>query len=389
MIKILSIFVLFSSSIFAQNFDEFLNKALQNSPYLKSVNLSIKQASLKGEVLSRYENPALELEYSYFKPDVIKQDNGYRVAISQPIRLWGVGNDKESFANSMQNRAKANYLLSKAQFTKSLSLLFSKYVQEKELYFLAKEELLISSRIYEISEQRYKAGTISKGEMLQAKVDLEMQEIRLYGVNLSYKEKYFKLLELAGYTQEIELNHNYNFSIVSKQSSRKNPDLDYINRAKEESLALAKLNSNKVEWMDFFGEYEKEPEQSIYRVGISVPLAIFNTKKEELQIAKLETNKTQFLAQKQQAKIRLLKTKLKQERSLLENLKVTSKKTLQTQEKLLEMFEDSYKIASVNLLELQNIKNGVIKTKESIIKTKFALDANAINTNYITGAYNE
>ena len=63
--------------------------------------------------------------------------------------------------------------------------------------------------------------------------------------------------------------------------------------------------------------------------------------------------------------------------------------TLKTQEKLLKMFEDSYKIANVNLLELQIIKNKTIKTEEFIIKIKSALNINTINTNYTTGTYND
>jgi cobalt-zinc-cadmium efflux system outer membrane protein len=53
------------------------------------------------------------------------------------------------------------------------------------------------------------------------------------------------------------------------------------------------------------------------------------------------------------------------------------------------MFEDAYKIANVNLLELQNIKNRVIQTKEALIKIQTAIDQNTITTNYIAGAYNE
>jgi len=81
--------------------------------------------------------------------------------------------------------------------------------------------------------------------------------------------------------------------------------------------------------------------------------------------------------------------KISQERILLQKLKTKSIETLKVQEKLLKMFEDGYKIASINLLELQNIKNQMIKTEESIIKIKSTLDVNTISINYITGAYNE
>jgi cobalt-zinc-cadmium efflux system outer membrane protein len=60
-----------------------------------------------------------------------------------------------------------------------------------------------------------------------------------------------------------------------------------------------------------------------------------------------------------------------------------------TQIELLNMFQDAYKIANINLLELQDIKNKVIETKQRLIKIQTALNQNAIISNYIQGSYNE
>ena len=390
MIKILSVIVFLSSNIFAQiDFDEFLNDALKNSPYLKSNALSIKQSTLKGRSLNIYKNPLLELEYSQFKPERGVDEDGYRVAISQPLRLWGVGSDKEKLAKSMELKLSASYTLSHAKLVKKISLLFAEYSKKQELYLLAKEELEISEKIYEISKERYKAGTIAKGMMLQAKVDFEMVDIYLDSLYLSLRENYFSLLEVAGYSNEIELNHRHIFKIKESMQSFKNPDLGYVDSLKNESIATSKLNSNKIEYVDLLAEFENEPDENIFRVGVSIPLAIFDTKKEQLQIAKLQTQKIKLQTKKQNDAINLKVLKLTQQRDMLKRLKIKNMKTLQSQKKLLEMFEEGYKIASINLLELQNTKNRVIKTKESLIKIKFALYFNAIITNYISGAYNE
>ncbi len=389
MIKILSVVVFLSSSMLALDFDEFLNNALKNSPYLKSHDLSIKQASLQGKILTRYENPSVELEYSQFDIDKISDKNGYRAAFSQPIRLWGIGSDREKLALSTEKKVQANYTLSHAQLTQDISLLFVEYAQKHELYTLAQEELDIASRIYEISQARFQAGTISQGVMLQAKVDYEMVDISLDSLKISFNERYFKLLEVAGYVNAVELNHNYVFSVKESAYLSSNPDLKLIDMSKKEALAREEVNSNSLEFIDLFGEYENELDQDIFRVGVSFPLTLFNTKKEETQVAKLEASKAEFYAKKESDKITLKTAKLNQERILLKKLKIKNETTLKTQEKLLKMFEDSYKIANVNLLELQNVKNRVIKTKESLIKIESALDANAIQTNYIAGAYNE
>ncbi|MDQ7069126.1 MAG: hypothetical protein Q9M40_14850 [Sulfurimonas sp.] len=53
------------------------------------------------------------------------------------------------------------------------------------------------------------------------------------------------------------------------------------------------------------------------------------------------------------------------------------------------MYEEGYKIANTSLLQLQDIKNKVIQTREQIIQTDTALNKNAIYTNYNQGNYNE
>ncbi len=394
MIKILSVFVLLSLEIFAQvnlsqkiNFNEFLDKALKNSSYLKSLNLNINQASQEGKILTRYKNPSLDLEYAQFTDAQGRDDSGYRVAVSQEINLWNVSNDKEEVSASKKEKAQAEYLLVYAQLRKDISVSFAKYSQEKALYILAKQELLIAQRIYAIAKERYKLGTISRGENLQAKVDFELANISLEVNQLSYREKYFKLLETAGYFYEIKLNHQHTFSLTSDLDS--NPNIALLEKNQELDIRMAKLNAHKVEAIALVAEFENEPEDDILRLGVSLPLAIFNTKDEELEIAKIKAQKNSFLIKRHSNKIAFEVLHLKQKRELLIELKHKSEATLVTQNELLLMFEDAYKIASINLLELQNIKNKLIGSKKYFIQNKFALDINAINLNYILGGYNE
>ena len=389
MIKILSAVVLISASLFAQNFDAFLDNALKNSPYLKSSNLSLSQAREQGSVMTRYKNPSLGLEYSAFKPDNSKDDNGYRAAITQPVRLWGVGSDTQAYADATLNKAASNYSLTYAEFTRDISMLYTEYANQRKKLELAGEELEIAKHIYDISKERNSAGTISRGVMLQAQVDYEMVEIKAQTLNITIQETYFKLLKFAGIAKEVELDFKHEFKLDSDASALNNPNINYLKSYKEEAKASSQIDSNKVKWVDLTAEFENEPNQNIMRVGASIPIAIFNTSYEEVQIAKLEADKTELLIENESAKISIENIKLQKQRALLKLLKSKNEETLKTQTRLLKMFEDGYKIASINLLELQNIKNRVIKTKESLIKIDTALNQNAITSNYIAGAYNE
>ena len=384
MVKIFSIIVLLTHYIYADiSFDEFLNNALKNSPYLKANAINITQASLNGDIVKRYENPSLGFQYTKSESDIDK--NEYAISVSQDINLWGVGKSNKNYADSLERKSTIEYKLSYAKFKQSISLLFVEYAKSCELYALAKDELKIASRIYNISKERYKAGTISNSVLLQAQVDYEMVEINLESLNLAMKRSYFNLLEFAGCNDEVELNHHHKFSILESKS---NPDLEYLNSLNDEALALSELNTHKIERVKLQAGFERVDKQNSFSVGVEIPLTLFNTKTEELELAKLESHKLKLLHKKESTRVKLKLSQLRDERSLFQKLILKNTTTLQTQERLLEMFEDGYKISNLNLLQLQSIKNMVIQTKKSIIKLKLALDINIINTNYIQGAYN-
>ena len=389
MIKILSALFLITASLFSQNFEQFLDSAIKNSPYLKASHLGVSQAKESGAAFTRYANPTLELELSNFRPDIGNAANGYRANYTQPIRLWGVGNAKDALSLAMNESASSLYVLKRANFTKDISLIFTNYVTQKKLLLLGAEELKIAKSIYNISQQRNNAGTISRGVLLQAQVDYEMVEVRIQALELTAQDAYYNLLKTAGISQEVELDFTHKFTLTREIKKENNPDLIYIKSNQKKSLAEAQVNSNSVEWISVFTEYQTKPGKDIFRAGATIPLAFFNTKSQEKQISKLEAKKSELISQKQNATLSIEILRLSNERELLKKLELQNERTLKTQIKLLKMLEDAYKIANVNLLQLQSIKNNVIQTKKNIINVNTALDKNAINSNYIIGVYND
>ncbi len=290
MIKILSAVVLISSMLYSQSFNEFLNDALKNSPYLQSSHLDVAKVKEENSILNRYKNPSLEFELSQFRPDDANNDNGFRANYLQPIQLWGVGRDKNALGQSMIKRAASYYSLNRAEFIRDISLLFTIFMQQKESLILKEEELKIAKKIYEISKSRYHGGTISKGKMLQAQVDYEMVKIDTQSLNIELLENYFELLKIAGSTKEIELDFTHSFKLRSSSFKTSNPDILYLQTKQKESESTLKRVSHVVEYIDLVAEYESEPQQDIFRVGVSIPLAIFNTKAQEKRLAKLQAD---------------------------------------------------------------------------------------------------
>jgi len=378
---------LMCSLLSAENFPTFLEKAILNSPYLQSTALNVEQASQRGSALTRYANPSLQLEYSNFSPDVGDSDNGYRINLNQPIRLWGVGSAKDKLSVYMEDSAKADFSSKRAMFIRDISLAYTLYSQTKMLLSLGNEELKIAKTIYEISKARYESGTISRGVMLQSQVAFEMIQISNNTLALKSEQAYYGLLKFAGINEAIDLETPYAFSLLNQEAT--NPDVLRYESKNKQALALAEVNSNAVEWASLFAEYEVEPEQEIARIGLSIPLAVFNTKSQEKTIASLEAKKSALLVSNETRKLDIETKRLNSQRDTLRILKSQNENILTTQNELLEMFQEGYKIANINLLELQDIKNKLIQTKEDLIQIQSSLDQNTIYTNYLQGSYNE
>ena len=389
MFKNIIMSLLLCTYLTAESFDEFLQKAIKNSPYLESSALAVQQTKEEGDILTRYKNPTFEVEYSEFESNVGSSDDGYRINYSQPIRLWSVGDDKVALVNANIKSVNASYSQKRAIFVRDLSLLYSDYSKAKKLLKLGAEEIQIAKKIYDISVARLESGSISKSLKLQAQVDYEITANRKETLSLSTMNFYFNILKFAGINEEVEIEGEHDFSIDINPKSIQNPTVKVFQAQQNQALRKAKLNSNTIEWVNLFAELENEPDQDVFRVGLNFPLAFFNDKSQEKSIAILQANRSELLIQNEQSRLNMEIARLQRERQSLVKLNEKSKNILKTQLRLLTMYEEGYKIASISLLQLQDIKNKVIETRRRLIEINTALNKNAIYTNYNQGNYNE
>ncbi len=385
--KILTIFFL-AWNLQAQDFENFLDQALKRSPYLKALFLKKEQAKERSMIVQRYKNPSISLEASRFDPQNGSQENGFRSSISQPIRLWGIQKDRQSLGSAIKTEAMQQIKLQRAEFIKEISLRFVTYKRESALYNLAKEELAIAKKIADISLRRFNAGTITKARYLLAQAEVLEAQKRVEELNAKRVAALYKLLAFAGFDQTITLNPEYRFSLKIQKDIH-SPKLASLQSRQKRALQEAKLNSHKIEWINLYAEFEKEPDQDIARVGIEIPLAIFNKKSQEQRIAYLRAKQQALLIKNEQTKIEQKLKQLRKTISILRTVLQKNSELLKRQKELLKMYEQGYKIAQIDLIELQSIKNKMIQTKKEQINLEAKIDTNTILYNYETGAYND
>jgi cobalt-zinc-cadmium efflux system outer membrane protein len=373
----------------AETFDVFLQKALQNSPYLKANSLHLSRIEQESALMQRYKNPTLALEASRFSPDAKKSQEGYRTALTQPLRLWGVADKRALLAKALTEQNGDAVSMQRARFIQKISLLYVAYMQAAALEQLSRKELQIAQTIEAISLERYKAGTIAKVKYLLAKLDTKRAKNICAQRGVQKTAAYYALLALSGLEDEPDLESSYHFELMKKEKQRGSIELAYIKSSEQKALAEAKLNEHSIEWLNLTMEYEKEPEQSIARVGLEIPLALFNTKKEERQIAKIEAKQKSLLIQNQTRAVDFTLRRIQKELQGLVQLQKRTDELYKAQQEMLTMYEDGYKIANIKLIELQTLKSQMIETQQKAIALQRQIDTNIINYNYNAGAYNE
>lgn len=393
--KLFSVFIIFfcSSQILnAEDFKYLLNKALESNSNLKSSEIEVELAKEKGSILTRFDNPTIDFNYSNYKlKEKRNKDNGQGISVTQKIVPWYVANDKERLSEATIKNEVNKYNLDKQEFIKELSIRYTIYAKSKSFLDVIRESHKIAIKVYEISNERYKVGAISKAELLQSEIELMEIKKKKDELNLDVMNNYYDLIQFAGIeeNQHFDLDSTYKFKVTSNTTLEKNPFINSEESKKDMLLAESKLNSNVIDSFDLTYSYNEEPDQIVNQVGISLPLPIFNSKSEESKIAKLTAMKMNLLVDKEKQQAAKEYEKLIKERILLNDLKIANENVLNLQLDSLSMLIEKLKISQISILDIQNSKAKLIQTMTDIVNIDTALNQNAISINYITGEYND
>ncbi|MCG3659039.1 TolC family protein [Aliarcobacter butzleri] len=392
--KIFSAFLIFVSvyqSLNAEDFKYLLNKALESNSNLKSSEIEVQLAKENGSTLTRYDNPIIEFSYADYKSkEKGNKEKGQGVSITQKIVPWNVANDKTDLSDAIIKNEVDKYNLDKQEFIKELSLRYTIYAKNKSFLEVIKESQKIATKIYDISNEKYKLGAISKADLLQSEIELIDIKKKENEINLEIMSSYYDLMKFAGIEdQSFNLDSDYKFKITNNANLEKNPFIISEESKKKMLLAESELNSNLIDSFDLIYSYSEEPDQTVNQIGISLPLPIFNSKSEESRIAKLTAMKMDLSVNNQKQQLSMEYERLVKERKLLDDLKVENENVLKLQMESLKMLIEKLKISQISIIDIQNSKMKLIQTMTDLINVETVLNQNAISINYITGEYND
>ncbi len=385
------IFLSLSLGLCAMSYKEFKRYTEKNAKALQSQALSLQTTKEENKILLRTENPTLELEASRFSPDGSKSSFGYSAIASQTIRT-------DNYYGGLEDQATASTLLQeayvhdgKAGYFRRLETLYTGYVYESELLALLQEEYTLSKKMTDIVYERYTNGSENRVAYLQAKTDTMTLKSQMHTIKQEINKLYYQLLAMAGLSKKVSLEKHFIYSVSTQISSvAKISSKEQILEAKRRVLeSKNRINEDSINKYEVYAGIEDEPEQSILRVGVSIPLPIWNDKSEERALAKLQMQ--QLSLDKEQLNIDLNAQKEMIKASIQElSEQYHSLKMLKTEQLILnDMLQEGYKISQGSIFVMMSAKNKLIQTQKSLLQTQKAINNQKIQLRFIRGEYND
>jgi outer membrane protein TolC len=195
---------------------------------------------------------------------------------------------------------------------------------------------------------------------------------------------------LANIDENIQLDSQFIYPLLlNSVASSTNPKLMFAKKRQNTLQKKAESLDHSIKTLNLVAEYEKEPDDEVKTLGVEFALPIFANSSQEARLAKIK-------ARQHKLQINMLKTKeqLSQKRleQTLENLKIqyaSMLKQIQKQKKLLELFEEGYRISKGSLMELLDVKNHLIINKRKLLNIQKETNLKQIQLNFMLGAYND
>ena len=379
--KSIIVLIALSMGIYAQSYHQILKRAINNSADFKLANSRLKSMELKSNIEQRYKNPSLELS--------LRDEDNHRykdISLTQEITFPWVKADKKRLSNTQLDVARVKNSIEKEKFIYNFAFKYLEYREIYKLKNLQKSSISISKKILNITKNRLKEGAITQSDLLQAKLDYTKAVTKLKELDFIKSQKRLEFLLFANLDDSTKIDINHKFYIHKAKDINSIKKLTNAQkRVAQKKLSLA---SHNIESIEIFGEVEEDINQDIIRVGISMPIPIFNSKSQEKQLAKIELANSDIIDKAQDRRFRLEIVNLKKEIKTLKSLKQSYQSEIKKAQKLLKLYQNGYRLAQINLLKLNILKQKLLESKSNILKVDTLIQKSIIKINYLQGSQN-
>ena len=297
------------------SFDQAVDLALTHSHDLKANQTLIQQGQAQELTASLRPNPTLTAD-SLFMP---LDPNNYTLDNLNTTQEFDSGVSYLFERGGKRQRridaARGATAVTRYQVDDFKRTLISKVAQQfinaqlaQSLLDFANKDLASFQQTVNISEERYKAGAISEGDLLKIKVQLLQFQTDVSSAQVAKVQALANLRQLLGY-DAVPANYDVegeltfqpltvNLDDLKLRALKLRPDLLAAQQgvhAAQSQIALAKANGK----VDVTGslEYSHVAAQNTFGVAVSVPLPIFDRNQGEIERTRFALTQSQQLAE--------------------------------------------------------------------------------------------
>ena len=281
--------------------DEAIDLALKNSPALKAARTQIDQNKAQEVTAGLRPNPILTWDSQYipfFTPTLFSKDTldaiqQFDIGAGYLIERGGKRHRRLDAARDQTRVTEAQVVDAERALKFSVAQQFISVLLAKSNLEFAREALKSFRGTVDINEERYKAGDVSKGDLLKTKIQLLQFQTDVTSAELARVQALASLRQLIGYEavpRDFEVVGNLEYvplkvrlDDVEATALRERPDVRAaqlgVNAAKSQ-LNLAKANGKQDLNVSF--NYTHVSQVNDGALYFSIPLPVFNRNQGEI-----------------------------------------------------------------------------------------------------------
>ena len=293
------------------NFDQAIDLAMAHSHNLKATQTQIQQGKAQELTASLRPNPTLSWD-SLFIPlnpqnyslDNLTNTQQFDMGVSYLFERGGKRQRRIDAARDATAVTRYQVDDFKRMLTFNVAQQFINAQLAQSVLDFANKDLDSFKQTVDISEQRYKAGAISEGDLLKIKVQLLQFQTDVSSAQVAKVQALANLRQLLGYdavpaNYDVEGELNYrpltvNLDDLNLRALKSRPDLLAAQqgvRAAQSQIALAKANG-KVDLTSSVG-YSHLADQNTLGVTFSIPLPVFDRNQGEIERTRFALTQSQ------------------------------------------------------------------------------------------------
>ncbi|MBW1898188.1 MAG: TolC family protein [Deltaproteobacteria bacterium] len=355
-------------------FDQVKSLVLEHHPELKAAQMDKRIAENLLLQQSFWPNPEIEVEYED------SDEKEVTVELTQLIELGGKRGERIAKAQFMKDSVLKGIEIMRLRTISKAKASFIEVLSAQENLKIDEELTSISNQMYQIATKRVKTGFAPPVEELKANVELQNAQMKLKRASAKLKAAKTNLAKMWGASNvkfQQAAGDFYTVSPVPTFESlfaqiENNPELARWGTeisVRNSEFELEKRN--RIPDIEVSGGVKRfvEANNTIYLVGLSLPLPLFDRNYGNIQAARANLSKAKF---DKDAMLLELETELKQLYQTLETvvneIETIQASTLQSAQTAYKLIEKGYQAGEFSYLDVLDTQRNLFEIKINYVQ---------------------